>query len=96
MTLGEFKASLGAAAPPPGISAPLAALWHDAKGDWDAAHDLVNAEVILAANWVHAYLHRKEGDASNAAYWYAQAQLPIAKDSLESEWARIAESLCDD
>jgi hypothetical protein len=93
MTLGEFKATLSAAAPPAALSPALAALWQDAKGDWDAAHRI--AQDIKGADgaWIHAYLHRKEGDASNAAYWYGQAGKPVALTSLEAEWDQIASAL---
>ena len=73
MTLTELKATLEAGSPPSGLPATLQALWHDARGDWDAAHrvaqDIDNAD----GSWIHAYLHRKEGDAGNAAYWYRRA-----------------------
>src|SRR5438552_1034038 len=69
----EFKASVAVKAPPAGLSIPLAALWWEAKGDWSRAHDLVNELETRDGMAVHAYLHRKEGDASNAHYWYQRA-----------------------
>ena len=87
--MAEFRASLSGAAPAPGLDAPLAALWWAAKGDWDAAHKIVQDEGDVSSAWVHAYLHRVEGDLSNAGYWYRQAGQPVAKDSLEAEWERI-------
>ena len=92
MTLDEFKATLGASGPPD-VAAPLRALWHDARGDWDQAHTIAQEIESKDAAWVHAYLHRKEGDPGNAAYWYGQAHQPVASDSLEAEWARIADAL---
>ncbi len=95
MDLAQFRALACKKEPPADLALALQGLLWDAKGDWDKAHECAQAQEDRQGDWVHAYLHRKEGDASNAAYWYAQAQLPVAKDSLESEWARIAESLCD-
>ncbi len=89
----DFKASLAHAKPADGLSPPLAALWWAAKGDWDAAHKIVMNEDSRDAAWVHAYLHRVEGDLSNAGYWYRRADKPVAKDSLEVEWQRIADAL---
>ena len=83
MTLAEFRASLAAAAPPPGLPPALAALWRDAKGDWDGAHDLAQTDEGGAGDWVHAYLHRKEGDEGNAAYWYRRARKPVARAPLD-------------
>ena len=93
MTMAEFKASLSGAAPAPGLSAPLAALWWAAKGNWDQAHGIAQDEVSADGSWVHAYLHRVEGDLGNAGYWYRQAGQPVAKDSLEAEWERIVSAL---
>ena len=93
MTLTEFRASLADPAPPQGLAPALAALWRDAKGDWDGAHDFAQADGSRAGDWVHAYLHRKEGDAGNAAYWYRRAGKPVARDSLEQEWAEIVGAL---
>jgi hypothetical protein len=92
MTIEDFKATLSATTPPK--LAPLVrALWHDAKGDWDQAHKIAQDVDDKGGAWVHAYLHRKEGDLSNAAYWYRQAGQPVATDSLEDEWNRIATAL---
>ena len=93
MTLAEFRAALAADAPPADIPASLVALWHDAKGDWDAAHRVAQDVDDADGAWVHAYLHRKEGDAGNAAYWYRRAGQPIARDTLDDEWTRIASAL---
>lgn len=95
MTLAEFRSTLTATAPPD-VSAALLALWHDARGDWDAAHGVAQDIDDATGAWVHAYLHRKEGDAGNAAYWYRRARQPIASDSLDDEWDRIVSALLAD
>ena len=68
-------------------------LWWAAKGEWAKAHDAVQDDQSPEAAWVHAYLHRKEGDDSNAEYWYARAEKRAAQSSLDEEWATIARSL---
>ena len=93
MTLIEFRESLRHAAPPADVSAALAALWHDARGDWNAAHEAAQTIEDAPGAWVHAYLHRKEGDHGNAAYWYRRAGQPVATDSFDAEWSRIAAAL---
>ena len=92
MTLTEFTATLSDARAP-SVEPLLRALWHDARGDWDEAHHLAQEIETREGAWVHAYLHRKEGDLGNAGYWYQQAGQPVASDSLESEWQRIARAL---
>jgi len=72
---------------------PLEALWHDAKGDWATAHRIVMNAQSVAAAWVHAYLHRKEGDFHNARYWYRKAKRPEATGTLDEEGMGIAEAL---
>jgi hypothetical protein len=95
MTLEEFRATLSARTPP-AVGPALVALWHDAKGDWDAAHEAAQAVDDATGAWVHAYLHRKEGDASNAAYWYRRAGRDIVRGvDLEEEWSRIATELLE-
>jgi hypothetical protein len=91
--MADFKASVSGAAPAPGLDAPLAALWWAAKGNWDEAHKIVQNEDTADAAWVHAYLHRVEGDLGNAGYWYRRARKPAATGSLESEWEEIASEL---
>jgi hypothetical protein len=95
MTLDELRATLTSAMPPPSIRGALLALWHDAKGDWDMAHRVAQDVEDASGAWVHAYLHRKEGDESNAAYWYRRAGKAIARSSLEEEWTEIAMALLD-
>ena len=94
LTLPDFKATLTAAEPPDGIPAPLAALWHDARGDWEAAHRVAQDIDSADGAWIHAYLHRKEGDPGNAAYWYRRAGRPGPDAPLAEEWrALVAELL---
>jgi len=95
MTLEEFIATL-AATSPPSVSPLLEAMWHDAKGDWHRAHAIAQDLDDGAAAWVHAYLHRKEGDLGNAAYWYRRARRPLPTDGLEAEWGRIVAGLLGD
>jgi hypothetical protein len=96
VTMAGFKASLSGAAPAPDLEPPLAALWWAAKGDWDAAHKLVQDESSADAAWVHAYLHRVEGDLGNAGYWYRRASKPVATGSLETEWEQMVSALLGD
>jgi hypothetical protein len=93
MDTKAFRDSLAGASPPQGLTPPLAALWQAAKGDWDAAHRLVQDASSAEAAWVHAYLHRVEGDLGNAGYWYRRAGKPAAKGSLDDEWEAIAAAL---
>jgi hypothetical protein len=94
VTLDAFRASLTGAAPPGGLARPLAALWQAGKGDWNAAHELAQQdEGEPDHDWVHAYLHRVEGDLGNAGYWYRRAKQPVATDALDAEWTRIAAAL---
>ena len=93
MDLAAFRISLAAPEPPASLSHALRALWLDARGDWDGAHDAAQADEGGAGDWVHAYLHRKEGDAGNAAYWYRRAKKPVCRTSLDEEWHAIAEAL---
>ena len=93
MTFDQFEASLTGATPPTGLSTPLVALWHDAKGDWNTSHNLAQEVEDADGAWVHAYLHRKEGDAANARYWYHRAGLPSSAASLNEEWEEIVRAL---
>ena len=94
--MADFKASLSGAAPAPGLDAPLAALWWAAKGCWDEAHKIVQDEQTADSAWVHAYLHRVEGDPGNAGYWYRRAHKPVATGSLDTEWEAIVLALLQD
>ena len=89
MTLEEFRSSLKGTVPPAGLPPVLQALWHDGRGDWNAAHEVAQDVPDPDGAWVHAYLHRKEGDAGNAAYWYRRASQPVCRDSLDTEWEAI-------
>src|SRR5579871_1091303 len=93
MDLAAFRASLTQSSPPLNLSPALRALWLEARGDWDGAHDSAQADEGGAGDWVHAYLHRKEGDLGNAAYWYRRARKPVCQNSLDDEWASIASVL---
>lgn len=95
MKYADFKASLAQPEPPKGLSLALMALWWDAQGDWDRAHEYAQQREDEAGNWVHAYLHRKEGDTWNAGYWYRRAKQPEASGSLEAEWEQLAQYFCD-
>ena len=91
--MSDFHASLKGAAPAGELAPALAALWWAAKGDWERAHKLVQDEDSTDAAWVHAYLHRVEGNLSNAGYWYRRAGQPVAKDGLDAEWERLVSAL---
>lgn len=99
MSFAEFQASVrqaeGTANPPPGLNPRLQALWYDARGDWDEAHRSVQDDSGGDGAWVHAYLHRKEGDAGNAAYWYGRAGKPVPAEgtTLTAEWEAIVRAL---
>ena len=93
MQLEEFKSLLEEEAPPASLPTLLQALWHDANGDWEKAHDLAQDINSTEGACVHAYLHRKEGDTSNANYWYAKAGKKIPVVSLFDEWDVIAGEL---
>jgi|SRR5438270_13292857 len=93
MSADEFRASIAQDAPSVGLPAPLAALWWDAKGAWARAHDLVDELETVAGMAVHAYLHRKEGSASNADYWYQRAGRSFHRPAFEAEWAALVEAL---
>jgi hypothetical protein len=90
MELAQFRDSLSGAAPPREVGSLLRALWHDAKGEWKRAHEIVQEEEGRDAAWVHAYLHRREGDLPNAGYWYRRAKAPVCTTVLDEEWERIA------
>ena len=93
MTPAVFKHTLSHAVPPKAIAPALAALWWAKKGDWEKAHRIVMDEHGRDAAWVHAYLHRAEGDDGNAHYWYTRARRAVAKISLDDEWNEIVETL---
>ncbi len=92
MSVDEFRQS-ASAEPPEGLSDALLALWHDARGDWTAAHESAQSGESDDGAWVHAYLHRKEGDSGNAGYWYRRAGRPVHTGGLDAEWSQIAGEL---
>jgi len=93
MTLSEFKKSIHNATPPSNLSILLQALWFDAKGNWEKAHQLAQEVDTPEGSWIHAYLHRKEGDPGNAGYWYHRARQPVCNKALSEEWEEIANTL---
>ena len=95
MGLDELRKSLAARAPPAGLSKPLQALWHDAKGDWQRAHGIVQSVQGKAGARVHAYLHRKEGDLDNARYWHDRAGTELPAVTLDQEWEMLVTALLD-
>jgi hypothetical protein len=93
MTLTEFKNTLSGNVPADNLSVYLKALWFDAKGDWEKAHTLIQEMPDKTAAWIHAYLHRKEGDIWNADYWYTKASKKRPSMPLDQEWEEIVFSL---
>ena len=93
MKLQEYLDSLTDGKMPKGLSAPLRGLWYDGRGDWQRAHQEVQEESDNDSSWVHAYLHRKEGDIANASYWYRQAGKAVFSGDLQEEWGLLVESL---
>jgi len=93
MTLQEFKNSLQQPVPPSDLSTALQALWQVGKGDWSASHAITQAQGDADVDWVHAYLHREEGDLNNAGHWYRRAGKPVATQSLAEEWDALATAL---
>ncbi len=93
MTRLEFKRTLSSKKPPSGLSPALTALRWAGKDAWDKAHDIVMSGEGADCAWVHAYLHRVEGDRDNARYWYRQARREPATGDLASEWTAIAAAL---
>jgi hypothetical protein len=98
MTVEEFVGTLSDAEPPAGLPEALAALWWDAKGNWTRAHDLVDELETMDGMAVHAYLHRREGVAENAEYWYRRAGRKFRCETLGEEWQALVVDLiarCD-
>jgi hypothetical protein len=93
MIFEEFRRTLDGTRPPVGASPLLTALWWDAKGNWAKAHEIAQDVESPDGAWVHAYLHRKEGDDGNAAYWYRRAKKVSSRTSLEAEWEEIVREL---
>jgi hypothetical protein len=93
MTLDDFRRSIAGTAPPAELTVALAGLWWDAKGDWKRAHESAQQDEGPEGSWVHAYLHRKEGDQSNAEHWYRRAGKPVCREPLDAEWLGIVKEL---
>lgn len=92
MTQKEFQKSLAESSPPEGVHRLLRALWYDARGDWEEAHRIAQSVEGRNGAWVHGYLHRKEGDLSNAEYWYSRAGRRNPGTSLEWEWEQLVKA----
>jgi hypothetical protein len=88
MTAAEFKTANSEQ-----LRGALLALWWDAQGNWERSHEIAQEIEDSSGAWVHAYLHRKEGDEGNAGYWYRRAGRPQAKWDLEIEWTRMVEQM---
>ena len=93
MEFETFTSSLVDNRPPTAVSAYVQALWYDAHGDWDKAHNIIQDLPDAKASWIHAYLHRKEGDTGNARYWYSKAGKPFPQTSLQQEWEDMVKAL---
>lgn len=89
MDLEQFKQSFSQDGPPSQVSDHLKALWHDARGNWEQSHNIIQDIDDTNAAWIHAYLHRKEGDIWNADYWYRKAGKKRPSVSLQQEWENI-------
>ena len=93
-TLDQFRTSASAAEPPRDASPAVQALWWLLKDDWKRAHECVQGhEGVADCDWVHAHLHRQEGDLSNAGYWYRRAGRLVATCPLPEEWSQVATEL---
>jgi hypothetical protein len=93
MTLDAFRRTLSQSSPPEGLSPLLEALWYDGRNNWQRAHEIAQDITTNDGSWIHAYLHRKEGDHGNAAYWYRRAGRRIPAVSVGEEWKQIAQEL---
>ena len=94
MDIETFEASLTRSEPPRGLTPALCGVWHALRGSWDAAHDAVQSD-DPACSWVHAALHREEGDLGNAGYWYRLARRPIGQGEIAAEYRAIAAELLE-
>ena len=93
MSFDDFQTSLSSGQPPTSLSAYLKSLWYDGKGDWEKAHTIIQDIEDTTAAWIHAYLHRKEGDVFNANYWYNKAGRRMPGYALDKEWEEIVREL---
>jgi hypothetical protein len=95
MKFDEFKSAISSPAPPAEVSIYLKALWYDANNDWEQSHNIIQEYDTKTASWIHAYLHRKEGDPGNASYWYQKAGRKMPGYELGKEWEEIVKQLLD-
>jgi hypothetical protein len=93
LSFKDFEQSLQGADPPPGLSVYLQSLWYDGKEDWNKSHTIIQDVEDKNAAWIHAYLHRKEGDTGNAMYWYNRAGKKMPASSLQDEWENLVKEL---
>jgi hypothetical protein len=93
MDAASFRATTSGDVPPAGLASALQVLWWADKGDWERAHSIAQDDESADGAWVHAYLHRVEGDIGNAGYWYRRAGKPVCLTSLEAEWNAMAAEL---
>ena len=93
MNFETFQESLNAVAPPASANVYLQSLWYDAKDNWEKAHTLIQDISDKKAAWIHAYLHRKEGDVWNANYWYTKADQRMPGYTFEQEWEEIVKAM---
>jgi hypothetical protein len=96
MTLQDFKNSLTRNSPPQNIKSVLESLWYDGKNNWEKAHNIAQEIHTPSGSWVHAYLHRKEGDIANASYWYHMANKPLPSMALDKEWESLVSAFLND
>ncbi|RNI31339.1 hypothetical protein [Rufibacter latericius] len=92
MDFAAFQKSISSQTPPPGASVYLQALWHDAHGNWEKGHELIQDVPDQNAAWIHAYFHRKEGDLWNADYWYKRAGKTRPSGTLQEEWEQLVKA----
>ena len=92
-SIDSFVLSLGGHEPPPFAAPMVRAVWYGLRGDWKAAHELAQAQDDAQGAWVHAWLHRIEGDLGNADYWYRRARQPSRRDDTRTEGLQIAKAL---
>ncbi|UFN47742.1 hypothetical protein LPC08_17210 [Roseomonas sp. OT10] len=83
------------AEPPPGAAPLLRAIWHGLRGEWEAAHGIAQDDEGADGSWVHAWLHRIEGDLPNAGYWYRRAGRPVARGDTDAEGRAIGAALLE-
>ena len=88
-----FQNSLAEPSPPTNWPRGLKALWYDAKNDWEGSHDIAQEMHTNLGSWIHAYLHRKEGDEFNAGYWYRKAGRAFPNITLKKEHREIVEHI---